>query len=228
MFFSPILHSLVSSPTTQIWAACLSIGQSLPSPLIQADSSALPLRIQELVSAYSHFSVDESRIIWVNDLALQDGMQQVWDPQRVVDAVINRLASVNTTASFNPDWIITFDEYGISGHANHKALAQAAPLLARELGATDRAPATVYRLATLPLPFKYAGLPYALWQRLVSLLSPASPSSRTCLTALSTPEQYLTSLQAMRSGHRSQMKWFRWLWWMASSYVYGAEVCPDE
>lgn len=206
----------------------------------------------------------QERVLIFSDGLLQDGMAEEWLSERVRDVLLagmeERFSELRGDASdkgeedeWDFDWLLTFDEHGVSGHANHRALHQAAPLVAEALtarartgGRGERRP-QIWVLPTLPLPLKYGSLPFAIAQRAVFLLFPTSSkptprefsssssndadaivASGSCLTSLSSPKEYLVSLAAMRDGHASQMLWFRYAWWGLSSYVFGGRICRVE
>lgn len=281
MFFSPILHSLLSAqPRPQIVALSLSVGQAPKGAAWPKDVRARELRrAYEILGVVPPLQEGEAEggdgggegrgkgntVLAIDAEGLQDGMTNEWEAERVVQVVLEKLTEVGVLtpggvadadqptagtetgteaeAATGPDWILTFDNGGVSGHANHRALARAGPLLAERLaggaysvrGHGRALRPQVYANPTLPLALKYGSLPYALAARIWALLKPVPlrlpPSSSstpdgTCLTALSSPGEYLTSLRAMRHGHASQMEWFRWGWWVLSSYVFGGRVCP--
>lgn len=331
MFFSPVLHALLSSGAggeveTELWAACMTAGpapdpgsaeaavaaaspSSASSSLLNNSLSnpTLPLRARELLASYAHFpgmapypATVQDRVLIFSDDQLLDGMHEQWDPKRVRDVLlagmeerffqlrrdtgsgsgsgaemgVGEWEGQEQEQDWTFDWLLTFDEAGISGHANHRALREAAPLVADALAARAQQAAAattttmadtagegeggvrrpqIWVLPTLPLALKYGSLPFAVAQRAASLLFPlsraratiassqgssessattttSSSSSNvgTCLTFLSSPQEYLVSLAAMRDGHASQMLWFRYAWWGLSSYVFGGRICRVE
>jgi N-acetylglucosaminylphosphatidylinositol deacetylase len=146
------------------------------------------IRKKELQRAAKGLGVVSVTII--DDNELQDGMQEQWDAlviQKYVSAsVIDKKIST----------IVTFDEQGVSGHANHRSIYKA-------LSRTDRR-YKLFTLKTVSLT-KYASV-LDLWPSLLQkqLLILASP---------------LAARHAMEA-HASQMVWFRRFGWcIFSRYI---------
>lgn len=109
--------------------------------------------------------------------------------------------------------VITFDQYGISNHPNHRALSSA-------LSALPPSAATppVYTLHSTPLLLKYASLlslPHAI---ITHYLSPA-PSS----LFINGPAGYAQARQSF-DAHASQARWFRTLFVRFSRYLWFTEL----
>lgn len=217
MFFSPLILSLLSSSLlpANIYGLSASSG-SFGTPY-HSNETLGATRSRELVEAYAMLGVPRDNVLALEVDGMRDGMRERWRKDTVVEEVSKAIAGTETwPRTF--DYIVTFDQGGVSGHANHRSVAAAADAVGARLGG-----GRVLRLTSLPLWSKYGGLPYALLRRLKSIASP-STSSRACSFALSSPWEYRRAAKAMQA-HASQLVWFRYGWWALSSYVFGAELC---
>ncbi|CAO1618759.1 unnamed protein product [Sympodiomycopsis kandeliae] len=212
MFFSPILHTLLSSPPLQrLEALSLSTGNSPPDYLGS-------IRAKEFTTSFEMFnSFHTDHHVDINSTALdheqlQDGMRTRWSATDVIQAVVNH------TQGRSYDWIITFDSKGISSHPNHIDLSIASSLLTSVLHGSPE----VWHLQSTPssILWKYTSLPGAIITHLVS-------NSR-CLNSISSWKEYTQSLYTMRTAHQSQFVWFRWLYWVFSQHVWRASICPVD
>lgn len=108
--------------------------------------------------------------------------------------------------------IITFDEYGVSGHINHRAL----PVALRQ--AKDSLP-PVFTLQSSRLLAKFSNiltLPFASWKQYHN-----GPAVSSLLFL--TPEQVTLAKQAFEQ-HASQAVWFRTLYCHFSKYMWFNEL----
>ncbi|KAI8906727.1 putative N-acetylglucosaminyl-phosphatidylinositol-deacetylase [Gorgonomyces haynaldii] len=131
----------------------------------------------------------------VNDPELQDSMSKVWNASKVLE----HLKDLDQY-----DALVTFDEYGISGHKNHQSLYFAVLEAKRQ----DKIKIPCFKLVSVPVMQKFSGLFEALWT--------ATVSDRMVFFA--TPQDYLLSVRAMFC-HRSQLVWFRYLYLLFSRYM---------
>jgi len=107
MFFTPMLTALQHA---NLHILCLSTGN--------ADGLG-EKRVNELIKSAAVFGIPANRTWCVDDPRLQDGMKQHWDTNAIVSHV------TRAVDAFRIDFVITFDDYGISGHPNHIAVAHA-------------------------------------------------------------------------------------------------------
>ena len=63
----------------------------------------------------------------VNDERLQDGMDNVWDKKVVASYIREEVKTRKVEA------ILTFDNYGVSGHVNHRACYGVKEVLCRRV-----------------------------------------------------------------------------------------------
>mmetsp|Transcript_8104 Transcript_8104/g.24076 ORF Transcript_8104/g.24076 Transcript_8104/m.24076 type:complete len:149 (-) Transcript_8104:133-579(-) len=144
-------------------------------------------------------------------------MQSFWDINRVVSLVESKLTS------FNPDMVITFDSYGVSGHSNHRAVHLGIQRLIqrRMCTAESTTHATHWRawqLVSTSVLQKFLGpvsVPMALWE---------AARSGGWLEAF-TVAAPLDVVHAMAC-HRSQWVWFRKLFVLFSRYTYVNTLVP--
>lgn len=99
--------------------------------------------------------------------------------------------------------VVTFDGYGVSGHANHRAVAQA--LLSH--AATGDVPFALWTLQSLPWSVKFTGPAAALLLPALGYAPPVlCPSVRTVWRAM--------------LAHWSQFTWYRALFLAFSAYPF--------
>lgn len=131
------------------------------------------------------------------------------------------------------DVLVTFDGYGVSGHKNHVSLYYGAKAW---LGGmmTGKAgwgcPVELYTLASTNVMRKYASVLDApitrLWGVLHNAFSGAGGKKNARkneghrrLFFVNDIGQWRKGQQAMRQGHKSQMRWFRWGWIGVGRYM---------
>lgn len=229
MFFGPCAIGLKSSDqeAASLSILCLSAGDFYG----QGD-----VRKRELLAAARKLGCRQVHI--VEDEALQDGQQNVWDTAHLaalIGETLQREAIEN---------LITFDGVGVSGHANHVALSRCLPLLRRTFSAQVL---NMYQLETVNITRKYLGflelpitllLDYccskkkrqqeedggsitagdALLRRGLREAASSSSASRKLTFVLNFRERRLL-LTALRK-HHSQMLWFRHLYATFSRYMF--------
>ncbi|CEM25307.1 unnamed protein product [Vitrella brassicaformis CCMP3155] len=188
------------------------------------------VRSNELMRSAESFAVPADRVCIVDEADLQDGWAE-WPTEATSNAVFQTLIKVR------PDTILTFDEWGVSGHPNHRAVGKAIKSLYERMNPSARL--GVYRLISTPLVRKYIGmldvpLSWCLDRRVCpsprpsppspsSLLAPpGSLSSRPKLELRALDALQLSPLRALRGmmNHRSQLVWYRYLFVFFSRYVY--------
>ncbi|KAI9277363.1 putative N-acetylglucosaminyl-phosphatidylinositol deacetylase [Sporodiniella umbellata] len=185
MFFGPTLTAL-HSLKSQVHVLCLSTGNA---------EGLGSLRKKELVKSCQTLGISASRVKCVDHPSLKDSMQIYWDPTIISDHIKSYVEKekINT--------IITFDNYGVSGHTNHRACNLGAKQFvdgeAKDIG--------LYTLTSISLLRKYIGVLDLVFQDPFRLVSPPIP--------------YLVTHKAMRQ-HRTQLVWFRWLYVIFSRYMF--------
>ncbi|AMD20288.1 HDL456Wp [Eremothecium sinecaudum] len=166
--------------------------------LTDGDSDGLgAIRRTELKKALQVLVLNHRVVLEVGDLT--DGMEIEWEKESVRTMLRGYIKDSNPL-------ILTFDERGVSGHKNHIACANAI---------NDLAYKQLHLKTGKNILRKYSGFIVDL----VRLLLGYPLDTVFISTAL----QYLHSLVAMLVGHKSQMVWFRWGWWVLSRYVFANE-----
>lgn len=118
--------------------------------------------------------------------------------------------------------LLTFDTGGVSRHANHAACFEAV----REVVTAESASGVhvhAYALETVSIARKFLGLPHAVAQHVALTKRPSRRNEGGVparLAFLSSPQGYAQALQAMAQ-HHSQLVWFRYLYVVLSTYMYG-------
>ena len=127
MFFSPLLISKRDS-AGDVYILCLSTGNY---------KGLGDTRCKELYKSCAIFGIPRVNIKIINHEFLQDSMDEIWPPDYIVDIVKHYVIEFRpdkvylnkTSQSFMffcfflnlLSQIITFDNYGVSGHPNHIA-----------------------------------------------------------------------------------------------------------
>lgn len=222
MFFSPTLTWLTRPDLgNTVMLLCLSPG----------DADGLGhVRKAELVQSALMLGVRErEHVVVLEDEKLRDGMDQAWDARYIGSILTGFFApgvakqSSKQAPKTNVDVIITFDKGGVSGHPNHIALLAGAKnfldgLMARHRG--WESPVKLYSLRSTSVLRKYASVLDAPLTVLWSVFSRKEKGEYpTPLLMVGGPGDVRRAQRAMTTGHRSQMRWFRWGWIGVSRYM---------
>ena len=216
MFFGPTIQSLLKLNVT-ISALCLSRGNA---------EGLGAIREQELTASYGVLGVPRERVTCIDDHALQDGMQEEWNPRHIQDVIETHLRITlpgqllsnnhhNMTRT-DVEAILTFDEGGVSLHPNHRATYEGARMYVEDMRARkqgDHKPPALWSLYSLTWRTKFLGPFSGVAQRW----------SRSDYVFLAPLRMYVTSLAAMRR-HRTQLVWFRYLYVIFSSYMQANRI----
>lgn len=200
MFFTPLLHYL-QSHSIGVHFLCLSNGN------FDGKGSQ---RERELYNSGAFFGVPSRNIRVVDHPELQDGMGNAWSLGAIrheIEVYLKRTGSIST--------IITFDEFGVSGHPNHVAVHDAV-----RLAKSSMPPGLIFlQLHTRSIITKYVGLasllPYLTWR---------NPNHGRYSFAVLIPPQHVARSTAAMERHRSQLVWFRYLFVIFSSYTFVDEL----
>ncbi|KAI9319647.1 putative N-acetylglucosaminyl-phosphatidylinositol de-N-acetylase [Dichotomocladium elegans] len=202
MFFGPTIASLKSRSKARLHVLCLSTGN--------ADGLGAT-RKKELTRSCQVFGIPGSNVQVLDIPELQDGMKNTWSPDMIAASLKNYVTKNKI------DTIITFDEYGISGHPNHIAAYHGAKQFVDHQARDVR----LYKLKSIRLPRKYIGVVDLLTIELEKRLWPDA----TIAEFVSSPGTYLVTHKAMRQ-HESQLIWFRWLYVTFSRYMFVNQLVP--
>ncbi|KAL3505725.1 hypothetical protein ACH5RR_031107 [Cinchona calisaya] len=193
MFFSPTINYLTSRGHN-VHILCLSTGNA---------NGIGNIRREELYLASAVLKVAPQQVKVVDHPDLQDGFGKVWNCN-LLERIINEEIRFNAI-----DLIITFDNYGVSGHCNHRDVHEGV----RKLLQNTSQHVDAWELVSTNILRKYSG-PVDIW---LSILR-----ARQCLNGqmhcLLNEDPYKS--YAAMAQHRSQWIWFRKLFVSFSSYTY--------
>ncbi|CAH1800948.1 unnamed protein product [Owenia fusiformis] len=187
MFFGPTIQYLTRIGH-EVSLLCLSVGNYYGKG---------KERIKEFYLSANILGVPHDKCAIIDDISLQDGPGD-WDLTAASNIIEKHLHKLGANS------IITFDEHGVSGHPNHKAIYWAV----RNIHTKDSYKGIpVYTLKTTNTLRKYISIfdiPYSFLTSKILFLS--------------TWTEFLKSQKAMLS-HWSQLVWFRWLYIATSRYM---------
>jgi len=213
LFFAPsILGVLDRNPDTVGGLLVLSTGNNY---------GAGEERILELKGSCGALGIDPARCVALDRPEIQDSPTEWWD-QDVIEKIVREYVQ-----KWSVDVIITFDQGGISGHINHRAVSAA---ISKYASTDVHSPAT-FLVSTTMLPRKYTflvdlpltALPFC-WRILRALVSSSSSSvadesyGDKAIVA-NTWHRYSQTRRAFRF-HNSQYSWDRHLYLIVSRYVW--------
>ncbi|KAL6579195.1 hypothetical protein OROMI_009411 [Orobanche minor] len=211
-FFAPVIRHLISMGHN-MHILCISTGfgstqtswnfKILVATVGNADGMG-NIRKEELYMASTILKIPTQQVNILDHPDLQDGFGKAWD-WNILARIID-----NETRAYSIDLIITFDDYGVSGHCNHRDLHQGVrKLLYDESGRNLEA----WELVSTNLIRKYVG-PVDIWFSI--LLARCQGNGRShCFVSFDPRTSYAAMAQ-----HYSQWVWFRKLFVAFSSYTY--------
>lgn len=164
--------------------------------------------------AYSVLGVQNIHIL--DHPQLRDNITLQWD-NGILARVIQEYIEHHKIST-----ILTFDEYGVSGHPNHVSIPNA---IASVINTNAHPEIEAYSLVTHRLLIKYSGVLTPFFIRLGHVMGLSKNACATAGTYSSNLAGYLTALRAMRK-HRSQLVWFRWLYLIFSRYMWVNDWVP--
>ncbi|XP_028780590.1 probable N-acetylglucosaminyl-phosphatidylinositol de-N-acetylase isoform X1 [Neltuma alba] len=194
MFFTPTINYLISRGH-YIYILCLSIGD--------ADNRGR-IRKRELFQACATLKVPMQQVKVVDHPDLQDGFGKVWNHKLVANLVKEEIGK------YNIDMIITFDNYGVSGHCNHRDVYYGVCELLYDIPHRE---IEAWELVSTNILRKYIG-PIDVW---LSVFVAMLHSNETIQFLVN--EHPCRSFLAMAQ-HSSQWVWFRKCFVAMSSYTY--------
>ncbi|KAI3709847.1 hypothetical protein L2E82_39615 [Cichorium intybus] len=194
MFFSPTINHLTSRGHN-MHILCMSTGN--------ADGIG-NVRKEELYKASATLKVPLQQVTALDHPDFQDGFGKVWNSSELSKIVEKKILAHAI------DMIITFDNYGVSGHCNHRDVNQG---VRRFLLNTSKQDIEAWELMSTNIIRKYSG-PVDIWLSFWSANSSLKGQMHCLLN-----EHPFRSYAAM-SQHLSQWVWFRKLFVSFSSYTY--------
>ncbi|KAI3455155.1 hypothetical protein Pfo_011818 [Paulownia fortunei] len=194
MFFAPVINYLISRGHN-LHVLCMSTGN--------ADGMG-SIRKEELYLASAVLKIPTQQVKILDHPDLQDGFGKAWN--------WNLLASIidNETCTYSIDLIITFDDYGISGHCNHRDVHQGVRKLLHDASGRHL---EAWELVSTNIVRKYIG-PVDIWLSILFARHQKNGQSH-CLLNLDPQKSYAAMAQ-----HSSQWVWFRKLFVAFSSCTY--------
>lgn len=191
MFFSPTINHLRSSGHN-VYILCMSTGN--------ADGVGA-VRKEELYRASSILKVPPQQVTVMDHPDFQDGFGKIWNTSTLSVIMEKKIRDQGI------DIIITFDNYGVSGHCNHRDVHHG---VRRFMLDTSQREVEAWELVSSNIIRKYSG-PIDIWL--------SSWNARNGLMHCLLNENPRISYAAM-SQHLSQWVWFRKLFVSFSSYTY--------
>ncbi|KAF7171729.1 hypothetical protein CNMCM5623_004027 [Aspergillus felis] len=186
-------------------------------------------RRQEIHDSCSVLGIIPDSCVVLDNAELQDNPKKWWNEDLIKDLVASHVQK------WNVDLIITFDNGGVSGHINHRAVSAG---VRKYLASTPQAP-PAYTLQSTFLLRKYSSLidliPTAVpfsWRILKAILTSPAASAADGVHDLSPLDVYNDKVllvspwrtyqvsRAAFSQHASQYSWDRSLYLVVSRYMW--------
>lgn len=156
----------------------------------------------ELIASAAKLGLKPQNVRIMDDVRWLDGENQVWHQQSLQQLLMDEILSKNITE------LITFDEYGVSGHANHRTLHKVVRSINLRVNYVK-----FYALRSINLLQKYlAFLDFPFFY----LLLGRDKSNQIYVLNMN---EYFQLVDAFRS-HHSQLVWFRRLYAIFSKYMF--------
>lgn len=156
-------------------------------------------RKSEFLRSCKRLGIIDSHVTLIEHTKLPDGPAFIWNKHLVKEIVLRHVEQLAV------DTVVSFDRYGVSGHANHAAIY----IALQQLYSRGKLPVDtrVFVLESVNIIRKYMGLldiPWSCWR------------SNYCY--VNGWQDYAVCVGAMRE-HRSQLAWFRILYLFFSRYM---------
>ncbi|RKP18446.1 LmbE-like protein [Rozella allomycis CSF55] len=200
LFFAPTIVKLISAGK-DVHIFCLSNGIIYIYLFYQGNYEGLGMRReQEFKRSCQALGIQDENIVLNMEDIFKDNPSLTWSPTLVGEHVKN-LIEIRKIKS-----VISFDDYGVSGHLNHISVFHGLNQLKR-----SNWDLKIYKLHSVPLWRKYLGVfdvPLTFY----------SQKWKTVTFTLSPYEVYRKGFYAMKM-HSSQLVWFRFLFLISSRYM---------
>ncbi|KAK3084744.1 hypothetical protein FSP39_018202 [Pinctada imbricata] len=154
------------------------------------------IRSREILKSCAILGIPESHVHIFNDSSLPDSPVADWPISKIQDIILPVIYYLQ------PHSVITFDDYGVSGHKNHIAISKALRY--------------VNFFYTFIRAFSLESCP--LYRKYTSIIDLPLSFMVSDHMAVVSPLGFIRGLRAMLS-HRSQMEWFRYLYILFSRYM---------
>ena len=216
MFFTPMLHLLKENKqkfnNIKTHFLCVS----------QGDYDKLgKIREKEMHASAKFYDVDTCQVF--NDERCLDGPKAEWD----LDFVAKEIVQKKAIEELKADVIFTFDDFGVSGHTNHRQVYQAvkkvALLMENNKKNSNHSGVIFYKLVSHPIWRKYSSIFGVIVRNIVDRFLHASDQhsheEMKSLTVIVPPKAGLLSMRGLWN-HYSQFVWFRFFYVLLASYSY--------
>ncbi|GAA6024492.1 hypothetical protein JCM10207_004513 [Rhodosporidiobolus poonsookiae] len=204
-FFAPTILGLLSNPAQPAGGLlCLSIGNH---------DGLGAVRRAELEASCAVLGIPEDRCAVVDSPALPDSPDAWWTRDSIAPHVRQLVREWDVEA------VVSFDRYGVSGHANHRAIAAALESIA----ATTPSFPPIFAIASTTVLAKYTStalLPLSVLQHVLGVAFGRRPARSLFINS---PLQYIQTRRSF-AVHRSQSRWFRTLFVLFSRYLWFVSV----
>lgn len=202
MFLAPTILSIPDTVRKQCAVLCMTA-----SPSIRAD---------ELEKSCSALGISPSRVRVVNDPErFRDAIDAEWNLNEVSKEIIS------AAGEFETPILITFDEYGISGHKNHIDTCQGAEtafMTEHKKPENARVVKSLWAIVTYGFALKYLAFLNAVVEAVKMIIQERTVKGVPKYVFASNPE--LASTWKAMKNHKTQFVWYRRLWCLFSSYAY--------
>lgn len=160
------------------------------------------VRHAELIKSAAKLGVLAENVRVLDDVRWLDGENQVWHQADLQQLLMKEILSKNITE------LITFDSYGVSGHANHRTVYSVVRSISLKINYIK-----FYTLQSINLVQKYlAFFDFPFFY----LVAGRDKASQVYVLGI---EEYFRLVEAFRC-HHSQVVWFRRLYTIFSKYMY--------
>ncbi|KAK6192837.1 hypothetical protein SNE40_004238 [Patella caerulea] len=203
MFFGPSVLNLLEE--NKISILCMTSGNFYDIGKV---------RKTELLASASVLGISTDDVVIIDKKEFPDNPSIQWDNDLVCKEILDACTKIV------PDIIITFDDYGVSGHQNHISLFHAIRTIVKNRVWKNKLP-------TIPVVYSLDSI--SLWRKYISILD-------LLVTLLIHRKLYISSLkqalltQKAMFAHRSQLMWFRRLYIIFSRYMFintFTQIKPD-
>ena len=202
MFLTPTILSIPDTVRNHCAVLCLTASPSV--------------RAEELEKSCAALGISPSRVRVVNDPErFRDSPDAEWKLSEVSKEI------VSAAAEFETPILVTFDEYGISGHKNHIDTclgAQTALMSEHKKPENMRAVKSLWAIVTYGFAFKYLAFLNAVVEAVKMIIQERTVKGVPKYVFASNPS--LVSTWKAMTNHKSQFLWYRKLWCLFSSYAY--------
>lgn len=182
-------------------------------------------RSQELNESISMLL--QHRTTNIHLLDYKDGMNETWEQSKMLSDLQNAIPSLDNAL------FLTFDQYGVSNHANHISCHNVTMALFELLGMKNHISVLLVDSYKINFLKKYSGFVSQIFSHLWNKYKPilrqkfglipieiVNQKDESKIIFFNAYSQYILSLATMLNAHQTQMVWFRYGWWFFSRLVY--------